>query len=194
MKYFNSMYLEFFKDLETNNNKQWFHQHKEIYQLAVDQPFIHLLEDVLHEISRLNPKVQVNARQALFRINRDLRFDRGKGTYKLFRSALISEGERKSKELPGFYMEAGVDGLKLGGGIYSLKGNFKTHYWSNWENHLIHPRFYYLWDELEFSQDPMSLTYQKTWPPEDLLRSDLLDLILEHWQAGQEINRFFWNS
>ena len=74
-------YVNFFKELENNNNKEWFHQHKKVYETQVKQPFLALLELLIPELLRIDPRISTNTKEAIFRINRDVRFSRNKTPY-----------------------------------------------------------------------------------------------------------------
>ena len=112
--------MTFFNELSNNNNKEWFHANKQRYENDVNQPFTQFVEDLLKKIKYFDKRIAIGAADAIFRINRDIRFSRDKTPYKLFRSALISSAGRKSKAEPGFYIELGYNYLKLTGGSFKL--------------------------------------------------------------------------
>ncbi|MHA7055664.1 DUF2461 family protein [Aquimarina sp. M1] len=39
MQYFTEDFVEFFKELAKNNNKEWFHPNKKRYEASVKKPF-----------------------------------------------------------------------------------------------------------------------------------------------------------
>ena len=90
MKYFSSDYLEFFKELAPNNNKDWFDKNRKRYIDSVKEPFKKFVTDLIQEISKVDDEVQIEAKDAIFRINRDIRFSKDKTPYKLNNSAIIS--------------------------------------------------------------------------------------------------------
>ena len=63
-------------------------------------------------------EVQIEAKEAIFRINRDIRFSKDKTPYKLNNSAIISKMGRKDKNYPGIYIEFSPDKLRFYGGVY----------------------------------------------------------------------------
>ncbi|MEM8966150.1 MAG: DUF2461 domain-containing protein [Bacteroidota bacterium] len=113
-------YVAFFKGLEKNNTKEWFHEHKSAYETDVKQPFLKLLEDLIPEVEKLEPAISLNPKNALFRINRDIRFAKDKSPYNTLMKAGFSPGGRKS-ELPGFYLGIGVDKIHVGGGLFAIR-------------------------------------------------------------------------
>ncbi|MEN0047665.1 MAG: DUF2461 domain-containing protein [Bacteroidota bacterium] len=115
-------YIQFFKELEQNNTKEWFHKHKKRYENEVKQPFLDLLTSILPAIKMLEPEILMNAKDALFRINRDIRFAKDKTPYNTMMKAGFSAGGRKS-ELPSYYLGISADMIHVGGGVFNVKGN-----------------------------------------------------------------------
>jgi len=118
MRYFNKDYLEFFKELAPNNNKEWFDNNRKRYLISVKEPFKKFVTDLIQEISKRDDEVQIEAKDAIFRINRDIRFSKDKTPYKLNNSAIISKSGRKDKNYPGIYIELSPDKFRFYGGVY----------------------------------------------------------------------------
>lgn len=118
MQYFTNDYLEFFKELAPNNNKDWFDKNRKRYLTSVREPFKKFVTDLIHEISKEDNEVQIEAKDAIFRINRDIRFSKDKTPYKLNNSAIISKRGRKNRNYPGIYIELSPDKLRIYGGVY----------------------------------------------------------------------------
>ena len=76
-----SNYITFFEGLEKNNTKEWFHGHKKEYEHDVKEPFLNLLESLIPELIKLDPTIPQNPKEALFRINKDIRFSKDKTPY-----------------------------------------------------------------------------------------------------------------
>lgn len=119
--YFSSDFLEFFKELAANNNKDWFDANRKRYEQSVKEPFKEFVADLISEVHKVDPEINIEAKDAIFRINRDIRFSKDKAPYKLDRSAIISSAGRKDHSVPGFYLSLGPDKTYLGGGAYFLK-------------------------------------------------------------------------
>ena len=47
MTYFSPDYLEFFKELAANNNKEWFDQNRKRYETAVREPYKNFLSQAI---------------------------------------------------------------------------------------------------------------------------------------------------
>ena len=118
MKYFSDDYLNFFKELAANNNKEWFDIHRKRYETVVREPFKIFVTDLIGELEKRDPEIQIQAKDAIFRINRDIRFSKDKTPYKLNNSAIVSKAGRKDKNYPGIYIEFSPDKLRFYGGVY----------------------------------------------------------------------------
>ncbi len=112
-------YIAFFKELEKNNHKEWFDKHRKDYEENVRAPFIELVEQVIPALTEMEPSILPDAKKALFRINRDIRFSKDKTPYNTLMKAGLSPGGKKS-ELPGFYLGIGADYVHVGGGLYQV--------------------------------------------------------------------------
>lgn len=116
--YFDEDLQKFFKGLVKNNNREWFNAHKELFKNKVEKPFHELVTDVIDAMKEINPKIQINSKDAVFRIYKDIRFSKDKTPYKEFISAIVSPGARKDFTATGIYFECNHDGIKVYSGIY----------------------------------------------------------------------------
>jgi len=119
MKYFTKKSLDFLKELEQNNDREWFHANKSRFQNDLEVPFRDLIENLIDEFQAIDPKIVITAKEAIFRIYRDVRFSSDKSPYKTHMSAIISAGGRKNLIVPGFYVELQKDKMMLYAGIYN---------------------------------------------------------------------------
>jgi uncharacterized protein (TIGR02453 family) len=100
--------LEWFRELEQNNNREWFQANRKTYDEAVRGPLEALLEEVRDEFG--DAKV--------FRPNRDIRFSADKSPYKTeIYAVLYHPGSG------GWYVHLNKEGLFTGGGIYAPDRN-----------------------------------------------------------------------
>jgi len=123
MSYFSSDYLAFFAELSNNNNKIWFDQNRKRYEQSIKVPFNGLVEEMIVRIHNNNPDILIRPPEAIFRINRDIRFSKDKTPYKTHMSALISSGGRKARDIPGFYFQLGQSGIRIYSGVHQLQKN-----------------------------------------------------------------------
>ncbi len=112
-------YSTFFKGLEENNHKDWFHANKSRYEKDVKAPFLSLLEDAISGILEFDAQISTDAKAAIFRINRDIRFSKDKTPYNTLMKAGIAPGGKKSK-LPGYYLGISADRIHVGGGLFGV--------------------------------------------------------------------------
>lgn len=113
--------FDYLKDLSKNNNREWFHANKKVYEKDLKKPFQNLVQELIYSFQRHDPAIQIHVKDAIFRIYRDIRFSKDKTPYKTHVSAVISPKGRKGKEYPGFYIHFEAGRLLMGGGAYFLE-------------------------------------------------------------------------
>ena len=96
--------FEFYAELEHNNNREWWLEHKDSYNTLVREPVTALLAE-------LEPRFGPGK---IFRPNRDVRFSPDKSPYKTAQGAFAS-----AQEGVGYYLQISADGLLVGGGYHS---------------------------------------------------------------------------
>lgn len=113
--------LDFLRDLNQNNNKDWFEKNKKAYEKAFKGEFSTFIQNLIHEVKKFDPSVNDLAKDSVFRIYRDVRFSNDKTPYKPYFSAIISKGGRKGMDYPGYYIQLEQGSLSIGGGAYFLE-------------------------------------------------------------------------
>jgi uncharacterized protein (TIGR02453 family) len=109
--------LDFLKKLEKNNNKEWFEANRKSYEEA-KKNLLEFTEMTIKEISRFDENIKgLEAKNCIFRINKDIRFSKDKTPYKNNMGALISKDGRKSM-LAGYYLHIEPGGSFLAGGCW----------------------------------------------------------------------------
>lgn len=111
-------YLDFFKELAANNHRDWFQENKKRYENTVKKPFQQFVQELIEMVSKHEGEMDIQPKDCIFRINRDIRFSKDKTPYKLNCSAIVSPGGKKDKSYPGLYVEAGPEHLRVYGGVY----------------------------------------------------------------------------
>ena len=109
--------LRFLAQLKKNNNKPWFDAHRAQYEAArIDlQNFVQL---VIADLQKTDASIAgTQARDCLFRINRDIRFSKDKTPYKTAMGASIKRGGRKSV-FAGYYFHFEPGASFVGGGLW----------------------------------------------------------------------------
>lgn len=111
-------YFRFFAELAKNNSKEWFDDHRADYERHVKVPFKALVEALLERVRTVEPTLQADAKDTIYRINRDIRFSADKTPYKTHLAAHINLRGKKAMGFPGFYFEVGAKGGAAAGGVY----------------------------------------------------------------------------
>lgn len=93
--------LEFYEGLEADNSKTYWQAHKAVYDRAVYEPMVALLEQLEPEFGPAK----------IFRPNRDIRFSPDKSPYKTHIGGHFRTGG---------YIQLSADGLACGNGMYVL--------------------------------------------------------------------------
>jgi uncharacterized protein (TIGR02453 family) len=108
----------FLVELSYNNDKPWFDKHRAEYQ-SLREDFVRFMDRVIVETASFDSSVKgIQAKDCLFRINRDTRFSHNKSPYKTTFSAAISPQGRHS-DGPVYYVQISGPGESLtAGGVY----------------------------------------------------------------------------
>ena len=113
MKYFDTEFIAFLQELTINNNKEWFQENRERYKINVEKPFKTFVADFIGGLQPYIPNLNVEAKDCVFRIYKDVRFSKDKTPYKNHVSAMISTGGRKNKTIPGAYIQFSAEDIRL---------------------------------------------------------------------------------
>jgi len=213
--YFNEEFLKFFRGLSKNNNREWFEKNKDRYTEYVKEPFHSFIEELIVRLHFEDERINIEAKNAIFRIYRDVRFSNDKTPYKTHASALISPHGRKNLELPGFYFEFSHKEAGIYGGAYMIEKerlkNLRRFIVSNpaeFKSLIKDKNFKKYFGELkgekakrldkEFTEalkkEPLiankQFYYGKEFPAEIILDPKLPDIIVKHCRAGMKLSLF----
>jgi uncharacterized protein (TIGR02453 family) len=109
--------LEFLKDLAENNNKPWFDENRDKY-LEAKKEIESFTIKLIQEFGDTEPSIaNLEAKECLFRINRDVRFSKDKSPYKTNFGISINPGGKKS-DLAGYYIHIEPGKSFVGGGMW----------------------------------------------------------------------------
>ncbi|MBD3906908.1 DUF2461 domain-containing protein [Chryseobacterium sp. Ch-15] len=113
--------FNFLKNLEANNNREWFNDHKEDY-LRARENLVSFVDQLISVIAEFDERIaRVDAEKSLYRIYRDTRFSHDKSPYKNNFGANIGMG--KGHQSAGYYLHIQPGGSFLAGGIYMPERN-----------------------------------------------------------------------
>ncbi len=109
--------LQFLKALKKNNNREWFEKNRPKYESA-KQEYLQFVTQVLDGM-KLKDKSLLNLepKQCVFRINRDVRFSKNKDPYKTNFGASFSKGAKKI-DCAGYYFHLEPGACFIGGGLW----------------------------------------------------------------------------
>ncbi|MEQ9424403.1 MAG: DUF2461 domain-containing protein [Cyclobacteriaceae bacterium] len=121
MAYFSKEFQKFFKELEKNNEKEWFHGNKKRYEKEVKEPFITFLTDLIDAVQEVDGTIPHTAKEGMMRINKDIRFSKDKTPYKTHMAAIISSHGKKDMRLPGMYIQLSNEDVRMYSGCHSME-------------------------------------------------------------------------
>lgn len=109
--------FQFLSNLKENNTREWFLENKKSYEQAKKEITV-FAGDFLHEFSKIDTSLEhLQAKDCLFRINRDVRFSNDKSPYKTNFGISMNKGGKKAFQA-GYYINIQPNGSFVGGGIY----------------------------------------------------------------------------
>lgn len=217
MAFFTEDFLRFFIELAPNNNKEWFDANRKRYETVVKKPFADFVTHVIQRIAKNEPEFKdIEAKDCIFRINRDIRFSKDKSPYKLNVSAVVAPSGKKSKAINGVYFEFSPEHVRVYGGIYEIEKEDLYLIREGISQHLNQfkqlytaPSFQQVYGKVlgeknkvvpaEFKEaaEKEALIYNKQWyffkefDAETVLQDNLDELILACYEAGKPIEHFF---
>lgn len=215
MTYFTKEFLQFYKDLAANNHRDWFQLNRKRYETHVKKTMEFFVTDLIAAIAKHDKAVAgMRPGDAMFRINRDIRFSKDKTPYKTFSSAAVSAGGKKADGDAGLYIELGPEKLGLAGGVYmpdkdglldirdamakQPKAFMKA---------LHDPAFQKMWGELQGEKNKVIAPEHKEvaadipyiyhkqfyfWqelPVKHITSAGLLDLVMEYYVAAKPVSK-----
>ena len=118
---FSQKSLDFLRELEANNNKPWFEEHKHVYRDFLLQPMQRLVADLSDFMLTIDPYFETAPAvgKTISRIYRDTRFSKDKSP---FRSSIWFTFKRPSAEwqdAPAYFFELSPRSYRFGMGFYS---------------------------------------------------------------------------
>lgn len=215
MAWFTSDTIGFFRDLEENNNREWFEQNRKRYETYVKTPMLEFAAEMIQRMRKLDSEILMEPRQALFRINRDTRFSKDKSPYKTNAGLVVSRGKKHEPGPPGLYFHLDKSCMAIAGGCYFLmpeqimairsliaanldeferllnEKEFRSRFGT-----LAGEKNKKLPGELQEAAAKQPLLYNKQFfywtehEPKEALREDLPDFLMAHIIVAQPMNAF----
>lgn len=109
--------FDFLSELSKNNNREWFEANRVKY-LKAKENVEYFVNSLIPSVREIDASIgNLETKDCLFRIFKDVRFSKDKTPYKTNMGAFIAFGGRKSINA-GYYMHIEPGKCFLGGGVY----------------------------------------------------------------------------
>ena len=122
--------VRFLQGLERNNDRAWFEQHRENYQMSLLEPAQTFVVSMGRLLRRLSPDIhaepKINA--SIRRMNRDIRFSRDKRPYKDHLDLWFWQGDDSDADHPGYFFRLTTKSLMLGAGMHMFEKSVLERY------------------------------------------------------------------
>ena len=215
MSHIKQDFLNYFRDLTKNNNKEWFHENKKRYEQAVKKPFEDFITDLIEALQEVEGQIPHTAKDGIMRINRDIRFSKDKTPYKTHMAAILSAHGKRNMRLPGMYIQISLEDLRIYSGCHSLEKDDLKNVRSYIKDHLEEfdklindKKFKEVFGEVhgeknkrlppEFVQvlekQPLiankGFYYFKKYDPESILKDDCIETLVKDYKVGYPMGQF----
>jgi uncharacterized protein (TIGR02453 family) len=215
MAWFEQDAIDFFRELELNNNREWFEANKKRYESKVKMPMEAFAEHMIERMREILPGITATGKQSVFRIYKDIRFSRDKTPYKTNAGMHINDGGKGDLGSPGLYFHIDPRVMGIASGRYQLEPpalrQLRAHIAANLDefeellkdkefvryfggivgekNKVLPPEF-----RDAAAKQPLLFNKQfyfwKEQDVEDALRDDLDEHIMAHMRACRKMNEF----
>jgi uncharacterized protein (TIGR02453 family) len=111
--------LSFLRALKKNNEREWFHAHREEYEAHCRQPMIAIIEQLAKDFRSFAPDMLADPKVSLFRQFRDTRFSEDKTPLKTNIAAVFPNRKLGRMNGAGLYFEIAPGWVWIGGGLWA---------------------------------------------------------------------------
>lgn len=119
--YFDAGLFRFLRELDRNNNRDWFQANKPRFEQALREPALRLIANLEAPLRRISPHMVAQASRvggSLYRIQRDTRFSGDKQPYKTWLGIRLYHERRRDMHAPLFYVHLQPDNCFVAGGLW----------------------------------------------------------------------------
>lgn len=111
--------LDFIKQLTKNNNRDWILKNRPAY-LNAKENFEIFVQEIIDQVVEFDPIIKgLEAKNCIFRINRDVRFSNDKSPYKTnFGAFIVKGGKKNGDKYAGYYVHIEPGKSFIAGGAY----------------------------------------------------------------------------
>lgn len=121
MPWFSQDTIDFFRELELNNNKEWFEKNKKRYEANVKKPMEAFADHMIELMREILPDIETTGKKAVFRIYKDVRFSKDKTPYKTNAGMHINSAGKGDMATPGLYFHIDPRVMGIASGCYQLE-------------------------------------------------------------------------
>lgn len=118
---FNRGTIKFLRELEKNNNREWFEANKHRYESDVREPALAYIEAMAPRLAKISDAFVASPKKvggSLMRVYRDVRFSKDKTPYKTNIGIQFRHVAGKDVHAPGFYLHIEPSHVFIGAGIW----------------------------------------------------------------------------
>lgn len=130
--------IRFLRELEKNNNREWFELNKQRYEDDVREPALAYIEAMAPHLAKISDSFVASPKKvggSLMRVYRDMRFSKDKIPYKTNIGIQFRHMAGKDVHAPGFYLHIEPSQVFVGAGIWrpdnATINNMRLHMDSN---------------------------------------------------------------
>ena len=99
--------IDFLRDLERNNNREWFQENRAWYDQTRSR-WNDFCQELIAEVGKYDDDIaRLTVRDCTYRINRDTRFSKDKSPYKTHLGVFMAKGGKRSMHA-GYYLHIGT--------------------------------------------------------------------------------------
>ena len=127
---FSPQLFTFLAELEQNNHKPWFDQHRSEYESLYIEPAKEFVAAMGPHLKRISADVHAEPRVngSIMRINRDVRFSKDKSPYRASLQIMFPQGPEFDRHSPSFLFRLTADALELGADLCGFDKNHLDRY------------------------------------------------------------------
>ena len=117
--------LEFLRELDLNNDREWFERNKQRYEDEVREPALAFVRAMAPHVEKLSPHLRADARRvggSLMRLHRDIRFALDKRPFKTNLGIHFRHEAGRDVHAPGVYFHVDPAQVFLGAGMWRPDG------------------------------------------------------------------------
>lgn len=219
MPWFTEDAYDFFRELELNNDREWFEKNKKRYETNVKKPMEAFAAEMIPRMKEIDPAIDMTAKSALFRIYRDTRFSKDKRPYKTNAGMHVNSAHKGDLGRPGLYFHIDPRVMGIASGCYMIETpklkqirTFISQNLDEFESLLADPHFKkcfgtiageknkILPPDLKAAAQHQPLLFNKQfyywaeYEVEDAGREDLPEFVMDHMRAAKPMNDFLMRA